>query len=54
MEFTDYCAAEGVHHQHTTPYSPQQNSIIEHRKGTVVATVRSMQKVKGLPRWFWV
>jgi hypothetical protein len=22
MEFTDYCAAEGVHRQHTTPYSP--------------------------------
>jgi hypothetical protein len=21
-EFTDYCVAEGVHHQHTTPYSP--------------------------------
>jgi transposase InsO family protein len=22
-EFTDYCAAEGVHHQHMTPYDPQ-------------------------------
>jgi hypothetical protein len=22
-EFVDYCAAEGLHHQHTTPYSPQ-------------------------------
>jgi transposase InsO family protein len=21
-EFADYCAAEGVRHQHTTPYSP--------------------------------
>jgi hypothetical protein len=25
MKFTDYCAAEGVHRQHTMPYSPQQN-----------------------------
>jgi transposase InsO family protein len=23
MEFVDYCAAEGVHHQHTMPYNPQ-------------------------------
>jgi transposase InsO family protein len=22
-EFVDYCAANGVHRQHTTPYSPQ-------------------------------
>jgi hypothetical protein len=22
-EFTDYCAVEGVHRQHTLPYSPQ-------------------------------
>jgi transposase InsO family protein len=21
-EFTDYCVAEGMHHQHTAPYSP--------------------------------
>jgi transposase InsO family protein len=52
-EFTDYCAAEGVHRQHTTSYSPQQNNIIEHWNGTVVATARSMLKAKGLPGWFW-
>jgi hypothetical protein len=52
-EFTDYCAAEGVHCQHTSPYSPQQNGAIERRNGTVVATARSMLKAKGLPRWFW-
>jgi hypothetical protein len=23
IEFTDYCVAEGMHHQHTTPYHPQ-------------------------------
>jgi hypothetical protein len=52
-EFVDYRVVEGVHHQHTTPYSPQQNDIIECRNGTVVATARSMLKVKGLPGWFW-
>jgi hypothetical protein len=49
-EFTDYCTTEGVHPQHTTPYNPQQNGVVERRNGTVVATARSMLKGKGLPR----
>jgi hypothetical protein len=53
MEFTDYHAAEGVHHQHTAPYSRQQNNIIERQNGTVLATARSLLKAKGLPGWFW-
>jgi hypothetical protein len=52
-EFTEYCATEGVHHRHTTPYNPQQNDIIERRNGTVVATAKNMLKAKCLPRWFW-
>jgi transposase InsO family protein len=51
-EFADYCTAEGVHHQHTVPYNPQQNDIVECQNGTVVATARSMLKAKGLPGWF--
>jgi transposase InsO family protein len=53
MEFADYCAAEGMHRQHTTPYNLQQNEVIEHQNGTVVATARSMLKAKGLLGWFW-
>jgi hypothetical protein len=53
IEFTDYCAVEGVHHQHTTPYSLQQNGVVEHQNGMVVGTARSMLKAKGLPGWFW-
>jgi hypothetical protein len=53
MEFTDYCVAEGIHCQHTSPYSPQQNDIVERQNRTVVATASSMLKAKGLPRWFW-
>jgi hypothetical protein len=51
-EFTEYYATEGVYHQHTTPYSPQQNSIIECQNGTVVVIARSMLKAKGLLGWF--
>jgi hypothetical protein len=49
----NYCATEGVHHQHTTPYSPKQNGVIERQNGTVVATAKSMLKAKWLPGWFW-
>ncbi|CAA6661431.1 unnamed protein product [Spirodela intermedia] len=52
-EFAEYCAGEGIHREHTAPYSLQQNGIVEHRNGTVVATARSMLKAKGLPGWFW-
>jgi hypothetical protein len=50
-EFMDYCVTEGVHHQHTAPYSPQQNDVIKRQNETVVATSRSMLKAKGLPGW---
>ncbi|CAO2168313.1 unnamed protein product [Urochloa humidicola] len=53
IEFTEYCAGEGVRRQLTAPYSPQQNGVVERRNGTVVAIARSMLKAKGLPGWFW-
>jgi hypothetical protein len=52
-EFTDYCAVEGVHRQHTMAYNPQQNNVVKRRNETVVATARSMLKAKDLPGWFW-
>jgi transposase InsO family protein len=52
-EFVDYCAAEGMHHQHMMPYSPQQNGVVVRQNGTAVATARSMLKVKDPPEWFW-
>jgi hypothetical protein len=52
-EFTKYCTAEGVHRQHTAPYSVHQNGVNEHRNGTVVATSISMLKAMGHPGWFW-
>jgi transposase InsO family protein len=53
IEFGQFCAAEGVGRQHTAPYSPQQNGVVERRNGTVVAMARSMLKAKKLPGWFW-
>jgi transposase InsO family protein len=52
-EFMKYCTTEGVHYQHTAPYSLQQNGVIERRNGIVVATAKSLLKAKGLPNLFW-
>jgi transposase InsO family protein len=52
-DFTDYCAHLGVRRELTTPYTPQQNGVVERRNQTVVGTARSMMKNKGLPGVFW-
>jgi transposase InsO family protein len=46
-EFAEYCAAGGVHRQHTASYSPQQNGVVERQNGTFVAAARSMLKAKN-------
>jgi hypothetical protein len=43
----------GVHHHLTTPYTPQQNRIVERRNQTVIGTTRSMMKTTDMPGMFW-
>jgi hypothetical protein len=42
-----------VRRQLTTPYTHQQNGVVERRNQTVVGTARSMLKAKGLQGMFW-
>ena len=37
----------------TTPYSPQQNGVVECRNQTIVGMARCMLKAKGMPAAFW-
>ena len=53
VEFTQYYADEGVGRYLTALYSPQQNSVVEHRNQTIVGMARSMLKAKGMPVAFW-
>jgi hypothetical protein len=48
-----FCANQGMKRHTTTPYSPQQNGVVERRNQTVLAMARSMMKAKGLPSRFW-
>ena len=38
---------------HTTPYSPQQNGVVERQNQTMVGMARSMMKAKSIPARFW-
>jgi transposase InsO family protein len=52
-DFRDYCAELGVRRALTTPYSPQQNGVVDRRNQTVMAAVRCMLKTKNMPGIFW-
>jgi transposase InsO family protein len=51
-ESASYCVDEGVQHHYSTPYSPQQNGIIEWRNQTVVGMARTLLKQRGMPAIF--
>ena len=48
VEFVAYCVDQGVVRHHTTPYSPQQNGVVERWNHTVVGMTRSMMKAKSM------
>lgn len=53
LEFTEYCNEHGVKHFTTTPYTPQQNGVVERRNRTIVEMARCMLKSKGVLGDFW-
>jgi transposase InsO family protein len=52
-EFASYCMDECVQHHYSTPYSPQQNGVIERRNHMVVGMTRTLLKQRGKPAVFW-
>jgi len=54
IEFKEYCDERGVKHFTTTPYTPQQNGVVEHRNRTVVEMARCLLTSKNVPGEFWV
>jgi len=51
--FENYCQANGIMHEVTTPYTPQHNALAERRNRTILNMVRSLMKEKGLPHKLW-
>jgi len=51
--FSIFCDESGIKHYTTTPYSPQQNGVVERRNQTVVEMARCMMKSMQVPSRFW-
>ncbi|MCO5591340.1 hypothetical protein L7F22_045322 [Adiantum nelumboides] len=48
-----FCKVEGIKHQVTIPYTPQQNGVVERKNGTLVAVARAMMLTANLPKLYW-
>ncbi|KAM1597308.1 hypothetical protein ACFX1Z_032224 [Malus domestica] len=52
-DFQAYCKEQGIRHQLTTAYTPQQNGIAERKNRTILDLTRSMLKEKNLLKELW-
>ena len=52
-EFAEHCERHGIKHFCTSPYSPQQNGVVERRNQTVVGMARSLLISMEVPARFW-
>uniref|UniRef100_H3H572 Polyprotein n=2 Tax=Phytophthora ramorum TaxID=164328 RepID=H3H572_PHYRM len=52
-EMDRLCALNGIVHQKTVPYSPQQNGVAERMNRTIMEKARSMLYYKGITTMWW-
>ena len=52
-DFMKFCDDHGIRRKLSTPYSPQQNGVVERRNYIVMDTVRSIVKTKNLLQVIW-
>jgi Reverse transcriptase (RNA-dependent DNA polymerase) len=53
FEFDEYCKTIGIKRYLTTPYSPQQNGVVERRNQIILRMIRSMMKSMYVLLEFW-
>ena len=51
--FGDFCSQNGIIHQTTTPYSPQQNGVAERKNITLKEMMNALLLSSGLPQNLW-
>lgn len=52
--FSSFCVAHGIKHQLITPYTPQQNGVVERHNLTIIEMARSMLEHRNVPRKYQV
>jgi hypothetical protein len=53
-EFMNFCKDVGIKRELTTPYNPQQNSVVERKNKTMMEAVKTMIHDQDLPMFLWV
>ena len=53
-QFQEFLQKSGIHHQLSTPYSPQQNGVCERKNRAVLNMARCMLFEKKMPKFFWL
>ena len=51
--FGDFCSQHSIIHQTTTPYSPQQNGVVERKNITLKEMMNTLLLSSGLPQNLW-
>ncbi len=52
-QFKNFLEKNGIHHQQTCAYTPQQNGVAERMNRTLKDLIRAMLKHKNVPTEFW-
>ena len=52
-DFDSYLTKEGIKHERTTPYTPEQNGVAERLNRTLIEGVRTILVDSKLPHRFW-
>ena len=52
-EFVNFCRDVGIKRERTTPYNPQQNSVVERKNRTIMEVVKTMIHDQYLPMCLW-
>ena len=51
--FDTFCSDQGLEHQYSSPYSPQQNGVPKRKNRTLVEMARTMLDEHRTPRKYW-
>ena len=51
--FDTFCSDQGLEHQYSSPYTPQQNGVVEQKNRTLVEMARTMLDEHRTPRKYW-
>ena len=49
-EFISFCSEHGIQRHFSTPYTPEQNGVVERKNRTILDMTRAMLKNKNLPK----